>query len=628
MENLELPSRNVSNRSQATGQTYTNPNTVDTQRLLLDVDGMPVSRPPRQASTRPAPARRQRPASRKRGMSKKEKITLISLASITALLIIAVIIAASALFAPAEDDGLILKGVVAAGVNLGGMTPEEAKLALEEATANTYTKLDMSVTVLDTTIALSPQNTGARLDVDAVVQDAYNYGRTGSRTERQQAKNYALVNSVIIPISSHLNLNTDYIRTEINKLGSKFSTTLAQPTITITGTKPQMGVEKPDTSVVHQTLTVFVGTAEYGLDTNKLYEQVLEYYNINIFQVVGTCSVVAPESIESKLIAAHEELYQEPVDAQIDSNSSRVIPEVYGYGFDLDLVKMQIATAPYGTILEIPLTYLEPNLTAELISSNLFKDILGDFRVSLGDDIAWNNNVAIACEAFNGLILKSGEEFSFNNLLGLLSADKGYLEANTYIGQRLTPVIGGGVTQVASVLYNCVLEAELEILEHKHHFYAPTYIEVGRDAYVNIEEADFSFRNTFTDPIRIDAQIVNGELQIAILGTDNRNYTVEIATKILNTFFPGTLRNYMLSDNPGGYAQGHFLVKPSIGYDVELIATKRDKETNLLSEESLSSIHYEARDAVIVYLQNPTPDIPSTTVPSEPATQPSNVPFA
>ena len=71
-----------------------------------------------------------------------------------------------------KDDGKILSNVYAAGVNLGGLTPEEAKTKLHDATDNTYGVLDMNVSILDTTIALSPDKTGASLDIDAVVEAA------------------------------------------------------------------------------------------------------------------------------------------------------------------------------------------------------------------------------------------------------------------------------------------------------------------------------------------------------------------------------------------------------------------------------------------------------------------------
>ena len=596
-----------------------------TQRIPLDGAAQPAPRP---AGSNPTNPRRDRKKKRWY-MTKKEKITLISLASVTAVLLIAAIIMISTMFSAPTDDGRILKGVVAAGVNLGGMTQDQAAIALQEATADTYTKLDMVVTVLDSQITLSPKDTGASLDIQAVVNDAYNYGRTGSRAERNQAKNNALENSVIIPITPHLNLNTDYIRSEINKLGTQFSSTFEDASIELKGQKPQMGVAKPDTNKVHQTLEIYVGTAEYGLDTNKLYEQVLEYYNINIFQVVGTCTVVAPDSIEDELLGYYEELYVAPVDAQIDPVTYDVIPEIYGYGFNLDEVKEQIAKAPYGTTLEIPLRYLTPNLTEELVSGNLFKDIMGDHSSALGAENAWNGNAFLACEKLNGLIIKAGETFSFNDVLGELTEEKGYQEALAYRGTVAQKVMGGGVTHVASVLYNSVLEAELEVLERHNHTYAPNFIEVGRDVYVAEGKEDFRFRNNRPDPIRIKAEVVNGNIRVSIEGTDTRDYRIEVSVKVIKTIRPGKLYNVMLSDNPGGYKNGQELAAGVNGYEVEIYSSMYGKQDGLLQNKNFVSTYtYEAKDAVVVKLQpKPTePPASSNPAPSEstPATSNGN----
>lgn len=582
-----------------------------TQRVRLDGTEPTAPRP---ADARPTNPRRDR--NKKRWyMTKKEKITLITLGSVTAVLLIAAIIMISTMFAAPADDGKILKGVVAAGVNLGGMTQEEAAAALEDATANTYSKLDMVVTVLDSQIVLSPKDTGAKLDIQSVVKDAYNYGRTGSRAERTQAKNNALANSVIIPITSYLNLDTDYIRSELNKLGSQFSSTLTQPTITLTGTKPEMGVAKPDTNTVHQKLSIYVGTAEYGLDTNKLYEQVLEYYNINIFQVVGTCTVVAPDSIEDELLSYYEQLCVESVDAKIDPVTYDVTPEIYGYGFNLDAAKEQIARAAYGATVEIPLRYLTPNLTEDLLSNNLFKDIMGDFSSALGAESAWNNNATLACQKLNGLILKSGDTFSFNDLLGELTKDKGYQEALAYRGAKAEMVMGGGVTHTASVLYNSVLGAELEVLERHNHTYAVNFIEVGRDAYVDGTTADFRFRNNRPDPIRIKAEVVSGKINISIEGTDTRDYRVTISVE-KEFIRPGKLMNVMVYDNPGGYKNGQVLVAGINGYDAELHVIRRSKTTDAQLKDTVASTsRYEAKDAVVVSLQA-KPVVDTTTPPT------------
>ena len=83
------------------------------------------------------------------------------------------------------NNGLILDNITVAGVDVGGMSKEEAISAVSKATANTYTKNTMVVKVLNHKAELAPSLTGAKLDVEAAVDGAYDYGRTGSRKERK-----------------------------------------------------------------------------------------------------------------------------------------------------------------------------------------------------------------------------------------------------------------------------------------------------------------------------------------------------------------------------------------------------------------------------------------------------------
>ena len=567
-------------------------------------------------------------------MNQKEKIMLIGLSSVAVILLVAAVIMISSMVSTTPDDGLIFKGVTAAGVNLGGMTPEEATTALKEATDNTYTKLGMTVKVLETEIILSPDKTGANLDIEAVVQAAYNYGRTGSRTEREQAKNHALANSVTIPITSHLNLDTNYIREEINKLGDQYSSILSQSTITLDpdGKKPSMDVVKPDTTVVHQNLSIYIGTTEYGLDTNMLYDQVMEYYNMNILQVEFIPTVIAPDPIDEDLLAWYEELCVEPMDARYDSVTGEII-EKYGYGFVLEDVKTQIAQAAPGSTLNIPLTYLAPSITSDMILGEWFVDALGSSTSAIkpmekpniepeetpGDaPVAtvdpWKQNVILACEKLNGYILKADGTFSFNDVLGALTAENGYQEAYAYVGRTPTMVMGGGVSQVASVLYNCVLQAELEVAEHHSHAYAVNFVPVGLDAYVNTSSngsvADLKFNNKSGAPLLIKAAVVNDVIEISIMGVETRTYQTKVEVVTKETFTPDTLSSVMISNNPGGYVDGQELISGIYGYKVEVYVNQYSTDSATPSRKFIGESIYNARDAVVVKLQEVTPDVP------------------
>jgi len=114
-------------------------------------------------------------------MSRKDRTTVIALCAVAAVLLIAIIIAVVLMAGGNKDDGLIKNNVYVAGVNVGGMTQEQAKAALKDV-ADDYDQLDMVIEVLDTTLLLTPGSTGANLDVDAAVKAAFAYGRDGEKS--------------------------------------------------------------------------------------------------------------------------------------------------------------------------------------------------------------------------------------------------------------------------------------------------------------------------------------------------------------------------------------------------------------------------------------------------------------
>ena len=590
-----------------------------TQRLSVQAAGTP----PRPNST---PGQRTNSAARRKATAekkKKEKILVITLCSVAAVLLIAAVIGIISLIrSDAPKDGLIQKNVFAAGVDLGGMTPEQAKNALHQATDNTFSKLDMAVTVLDTQILLSPKDTGATLNVDAVVEAAYNYGRNGGQSQ----------GSYTVSILPYLSLDTEYIQAELKKLGAQYSTTLKQTTYSIQGARPNLTGEQINTSTVHQTLTINMGTAEYNLNIDNLYQKVLDNYNINIFETVGTCTEIAPDALDVDALFA--EFCTEAVSAEQDPVTKEITKkEEYGYGVTKEALRTAIENAKYGETVTLELRYIQPEITEEMLLKDYYKDELSRYTTTIGTDTAWNTNVKLAAELLNGTIVKSGEEFSFNDLIGEPTAEDGYLAVNTYVGKSYREVVGGGMGQVASTLYNCVLMADLEVLERHTHSYAPTFISAGFDAEVYYGQLDFRFRNSLEQPIRIDASLIGNTLTITLIGTDTRDYIVEIFYKVDKTKAPATVHNVMSENNPGGYKDGDVLVQPITGYDVSTYIRKYSKDTGAqISESLIATSCYSKLDQVVVKIDT-APTEPPTEVPTQeptmaPTAEPTQEPTA
>lgn len=595
-----------------------------TQRVYVSADGVSASAPtppvrkapsagqPRQSAPQRRTSAEQR-ASAAAARRKKEKITIISLAAAAAVLLIAVIIVIVATVSTPNDNGLIMNNVFAAGVDLGGMTTAQAKTALKEATDDTYTQLDMTVQVLDTTVTLSPKDTGAKLDIDAVVEAAYSYGRDGARSDNA---------SHTISILPYLTLDTGYIEDAVSKLGKQYSTTLSQTTYTVEGQRPAADPdpETVDLTKAHQTLTITIGTAEYGLNTDRLYEQIMEAYNINLFQVTGECSVVAPDALDCELL--YQELCTAPVDASIDPSTYVVTPEVYGYGFLLEDLKAQVAEAEYGATLTIPLCYIEPDITTKILSEDLFRDTLASFRTSAAADANWITNMTLACQALNGQIIKSGEEFSFNEIVGEPTTRQGYKAVDVYVGKSLTNMVGGGISQVSSALYYCALLADLDILERNPHTYSPSFINTGFDAQVYYGSMDLRLRNNTEQPIRIEAAVTNGSVQITLIGTDTKEYSVDIIFEITQTKKPGTETITLGADNPGGYKNGDVVTEGITGYTVSTYKCTYSIDTGrLLSKDLIATSSYAKRNELVVKLQEVETSDPTEPDASEDASE-------
>jgi vancomycin resistance protein YoaR len=106
-----------------------------------------------------------------------------------------------------------------------------------------------------------------------------------------------------------------------------------------------------------------------------------------------------------------------------------------------------------------------------------------------------NINLGRAAELINGTILRPGETFSLNETVGERTAANGFVEGFIISGGVFAEDFGGGVSQVATTVFNAAFFAGLEDVEHKpHSFYIDRY-PAGREATVAWPTVDLRFRN-------------------------------------------------------------------------------------------------------------------------------------
>ena len=131
---------------------------------------------------------------------------------------------------------------------------------------------------------------------------------------------------------------------------------------------------------------------------------------------------------------------------------------------------------------------------------------------------ARKNNIKLATQAINGIIINPGEEFSFNKTTGLRNAENGYSSAKIIVGGEYVEGFGGGVCQVSTTLYNAALLSGLKITEVHPHSLPSSYIEPGFDAMVNMGSSDLKFLNNTENSYILTASANSGVCRVAIYG--------------------------------------------------------------------------------------------------------------
>lgn len=117
-------------------------------------------------------------------------------------------------------------------------------------------------------------------------------------------------------------------------------------------------------------------------------------------------------------------------------------------------------------------------------------------------------NIGLACRQIGQTTILPQQIFSFWAILGPPTADKGYQASRNIVRGRLATEIGGGLCQVAGLVYHMALKSGLRILERHAHSVdiyreEERFTPLGTDAAVVFGYKDFRFVNTLEHPIRL-----------------------------------------------------------------------------------------------------------------------------
>lgn len=533
--------------------------------------------------------------------NENRKVALIALCSAALILIVLFM---SIFFISTSDpyDKTILNNVIIADVNVGGMTKDQAISAVKQATSHTYPVLDMVVDFSGKEIRLSPADTGVSLDVKAAVNEAYSYGRTGTKAEQEKAYQDSLTGNHIIGLLPYLELNDAYIRKVLEEYGTSTGSTLTQPSYGLEGGIPNLKDENLDPNTAPaQTLVIMMGTPGISFDVDTVLDQIMDAYSLHNFMVsvTGLDTISEPDPVDLESI--YKEFYVAPVNATVDLQNYKPIPGSYGYGFNIEKAKQLVEKASYGEEVRIPMEYIAPTV---LNADMFFQDVLAEYETTYKDRSNLQTNLILACEAINGKIINPGESFSFNDTVGQRTSAKGYKYADDQIGTEKNRILGGGISQVSSALYYCAMVADIDVTHRTNHSLIPGYSDYGLDAAVGWSTPDLKFTNTLGLPIQIQALAADGKVKIAILGTDERDYFVAMDYEISGTRAFQTEYKDFKADNNEGYKDGEVIQDGVNGYIVKTYRLKYDDKTGeLISRDYVETTQYLSLPKIIARVE-------------------------
>ena len=246
-------------------------------------------------------------------------------------------------------------------------------------------------------------------------------------------------------------------------------------------------------------------------------KQVIDNLKLEPFYTQGGITFDASK-LNSILGQIQRSLERAPEDATAAFTPEQESPftytdEVHGRHLDIEPIRESIEDYIYallsGAVELVPET-LPPAITRAQLQQNLTCLVVVTTEISYRSEPGRNENIRIACERLNNLVVMPNERVSTNKVFGKRTAANGYQEAPEIAYGEMQTGIGGGVCQVSSTLYQALLRAGIKVEERAAHAIPSNYAEKGQDATVSDRGIDLVFRNNTEYPIYIRAQMTEG----------------------------------------------------------------------------------------------------------------------
>ena len=406
------------------------------------------------------------------------------------------------------DFGTAIKGVSVGGVDISGMTKEqaiEATKPLEEALiAGANISLDVNGEVIEYTVA----DFGITTDYDSIISQALSFGHTGTFEDRKQAAEEGIGGGRKFDIA--LSISEEALHSRLAQL------------------KTQLDKEPREAGFTFMpwgyTLNADGTAAPYEPDKQQMIE------NCSTGKVITypeNLVRLAPEEMPPAIRYQFwdNDKYAKDFKGTAAANIARFFytSEQTGLVTDteaiFDELMGQIKSHSFSTIT-VPVEVTEPTVKLDQIKQQTH--LITSWTSSYSDHYgkARNWNVAMMSSIICGQILQPGTQWSINDTAGPRYLSNGWKAASGIVDGGYVDQPGGGVCQISSTLYNAVIRCGLasKDIVSQHHSIVSGYMPKGLDATISTGGPDLKFTNPYTTPLYI----------VSYMNPEDKSVTVEV----------------------------------------------------------------------------------------------------
>ncbi len=472
--------------------------------------------------------------------------------------------------------GRIFPGVQVLGVDVGGKTPDEARVLLQNRVAD-FAGQPVVLTWHGQQWHPQPNELGMQVNLDGTVDKAYAVGRTGNLLATWDARIGAAQHGDVVPLSVSLDENNllTYLQKQV---APQIDQPLQEGDVWLQGeqvkTTPAQEGRKLDVYAAVQTIRTSLSrlaTSEVTLPVTVTTPQVTQ---AEVDQTSGALKTllsaplvahhadkqftVAPRDISQKLLklqrqgpgAPHpfviafqddnlqalvsnwaDQIDMAPQNARFAWNNGQlaVLKESQD-GVKVDqtaaiaAIKTGLATTDKRNV-DLPIITSAPKVSSKDINALGIKGLIGQGTTSYkGSTQARYTNVKVSADYLNGVVVPPGDTFSFLDAVAPITLDRGYVEGYVIAAERTQQGVGGGVCQVSTTTFRAAFWSGLPITERHQHAYRVGWYEsmgepVGFDAAVFDPGVDLKFVNSTPGYLLIQTDMSNDELHVNFYGT-------------------------------------------------------------------------------------------------------------